>query len=219
MKNEIDLLINYPKSKRNLDERNNQKTESVRKVAREFGQEFFDGDRKFGYGGFIYHPRFWQPVIPTFRDYFKLNQNHSILDVGSGKGFMIYDFKQLIPGINVHGIDISKYAVDNTIEDMKPYVQVSDAKNLPFKDNSFDYVFSINTIHNLDKNECAIALKEIERVSRSGSFITVDAYRNDIEKERMFAWNLTAKTILSVEGWKYFFNECGYTGDYFWFLP
>ena len=102
---------------------------------------------------------------------------------------------------------------------MKLHLQVANATQLPFPDKSFDVVISINTVHNLDRNDCAKALQEIERVSRCHSFITVDAYRNDDEKERMNAWNLTAKTIMSVEEWITFFKDIGYTGDYFWFIP
>ncbi|PKL35237.1 MAG: methyltransferase type 11 [Spirochaetae bacterium HGW-Spirochaetae-1] len=219
MGKEVDLLVNYPKTKRNLDERVEEKTEEVRAVARKFGKEFFDGDRKYGYGGFNYFSRFWQPVIPTFEAHFNLTSASSVLDVGCGKGFMLHDLAQLIPGITVKGIDISEYAIENTIEDMKPYVQVADAKKLPFPDKSFDVVISINTVHNLERDECGKALQEIERVSRGKSFITVDAYRTDEEKKRMYAWNLTAKTIMSVDEWISFFGEIGYTGDYFWFIP
>lgn len=219
MGKEIDLLVNYPKAKRNVTERGQEKTEADRNIARNFGKEFFDGDRRHGYGGFNYLPRFWQPVIPTFRDYWQLSSNNSVLDVGCAKGFMIHDLVQLIPGISVQGVDVSDYAIANAIDDMKPHVQVANATHLPFPDNSFDVVISINTIHNLDRAECAQALREIERVSRGKSFVTVDAYRNSEEMERMYAWNLTAKTIMSVDDWVRFFAETGYSGDYFWFIP
>ena len=219
MGKEIDLLVNYPKTKRNLEERVASKTEADRSIARQFGRDFFDGDRNHGYGGFNYFPRFWQPVIPTFQEYWGLNKNSSILDVGCAKGFMMHDLAWLIPGITVKGIDISEYAIENTIEDMKPHVQVANATKLPFEDQSFDVVISINSIHNLERDECGKALQEMERVSRRGSFITVDAYRNEEEKKRMYAWNLTAKTIMSVDEWVQFFEEVGYTGDYFWFIP
>jgi len=219
MGREIDLLVNYPKSKRNVKVRGAAKTEEDRNVARKFGKEFFDGDRRHGYGGFSYNSRFWQPVIPTFQKHFGLISSSSILDVGCGKGFMLHDMAERIPGITVKGVDISQYAVENTIEDMKPHVQTANAKNLPFKDNSFDVVISVNTVHNLDKEECARALQEIERISRGKSFVTVDAFRNNEEKELMYAWNLTAKTVMHVEEWKAFFEESGYTGDYYWFIP
>ena len=216
---EIDLLVNYPKAKRNLDERAASKTEADRAIARQFGKDFFDGDRRHGYGGFNYLPRFWQPVIPTFQSHFRLDSNSSLLDVGCAKGFMMHDLAALIPGITVKGIDISQYAIDNAIEDMKPHVQVANAINLPFPDKSFDIVISINTIHNLERHELATALREIQRVAIRGAFITVDAYRDDAERERMMAWNLTAKTIMHVEEWVEFFEEVGYTGDYYWFIP
>lgn len=219
MGREVDLLVNYPKTKRNLDERQASKTEEDRAVARQFGKDFFDGDRRHGYGGFGYMSRFWQPVIPTFREHWGLDASSSVLDVGCAKGFMLHDMAELIPGITVRGVDVSEYAIENAIEDMRPFVQVANAIELPFPDKSFDVVISINTIHNLERAECARALREIERVSRGKSFVTVDAYRNEDEKTRMYAWNLTAKTIMSVDEWIDFFADAGYSGDYFWFIP
>lgn len=219
MGRKIDLLANYPKTKRNVKERGETKTEEDRAIARKFGKDFFDGDRKHGYGGFSYFPRFWQPVIPTFQKYFGLTSKSSVLDVGCAKGFMLHDMAELIPGITVKGVDISKYAIENVIEDMKHHVRVANAKDLPFEDNSFDVVISINTVHNLDRDECAVALSEIERVSREKSFVTVDAYRSEEEKELMYAWNLTAKTIMHEDEWAAFFEQVGYTGDYYWFIP
>ena len=219
MGQEIDLLVNYPKTKRKVEERGQEKTEADRAVARQFGKEFFDGDRRHGYGGFSYAPRFWQPVVPTFQTHFGLTGESSVLDVGCAKGFMLYDLSEMIPGIAVQGIDVSSYAIENALDEMRPCVAVGDARSLAFPDSSFDVVISINTIHNLEREDCGRALQEIERVARRGSFITVDAYRNDEERERMAAWNLTARTVMHVDEWKAFFDEVGYTGDYYWFIP
>ena len=216
---EIDLLANYPRSDRNVDTRGAEKTEADQAVARRFGKEFFDGDRRHGYGGFTYHPRFWQPVVPTFRDYYSLTGESAVLDVGCAKGFMVRDLKELIPGISVNGIDISDYAIGCAEEDISDDLKVADARELPFDDASFDLVVSINTIHNLDREGVVQALGEIERVSRSFSYVTVDAYRNEEERERMMKWNLTARTILSDSEWVGLFAEAGYKGDYYWFVP
>ena len=216
---EIDLLKNYPKTKRNLDERAAGKTEEDRAIGRQFGFDYFDGDRKHGYGGFSYQPRFWQPVIPDFQQHFGLTKDSSVLDVGCGKGFMLHDLKELIPGITVRGVDISEYAIEHAMDDVKDVVSVANATKLPFEDKSYDVVISINTIHNLPLEECKQALREIERVSRGKSFITVDAYHTEEEKERMDKWNLTALTYMSVPEWEALFKEVGYTGDYFWFIP
>ncbi len=219
MGKEIDLLANYPRSKRNVDARGQEKTAAHRNIARQFGKEFFDGDRDVGYGGFGYNARFWEPCAPTFKDHFDLKSGDSLLDVGCAKGFMMHDFARLIPGLAVKGLDVSEYAIEHIMEDMKPHAQVANAVSLPYEDKSFDVVVSITTIHNLERDECAKALQEVERVARRGSFVTLDAYRNDEEKERMEAWNLTAKTMMHVDEWKLFFDEIGYTGDYYWFIP
>lgn len=216
---EVDLLAAYPRTPRNVKERGATKTEEDRAVARQFGRDFFDGDRRHGYGGFAYHPRFWTPVVPAIASHFGLSARSSLLDVGCAKGFMLHDFARAMPGLTLRGVDVSEYAIANAIEDMRSCVQVADARHLPFADKSFDVVISINTIHNLDRDDCAVALNEIQRVARLGAFVTVDAYRDDEEREAMHAWNLTARTILHVDEWKRFFRDVGYTGDYYWFIP
>lgn len=216
---EIDLLRNYPRSPRNLDLREEEKTPEVRALARQFGREFFDGDRQTGYGGFYYDSRFWQPVIPDFIEHFKMTSTSSVLDVGCGKGFMLHDLAELLPGITVQGIDVSSYAIENSLDSVRPFLKVANAKNLPFGDDSFDFVFAINTVHNLEREDCGQALREIQRVARLGAFVTLDAYRNEDEMRRMHQWNLTGMTIMSVEEWKQFFQDVGYFGDYYWFIP
>ena len=216
---EIDILANYPKAKRDLSARLESKSEESRKIGRKFGFDYFDGDRNHGYGGFSYNPKFWQPVIPTIVENYKIGNSSKVLDIGCAKGFFLYDLKLAFPRINVTGVDISEYAIANSVPEIKPYLQVSNATKLPFENNYFDFVISINTIHNLNREDCAVALQEIERVTKGNSFITVDAYRNDEEKARIEAWNLTALTMMSVDEWKQFFLEVGYTGDYYWFIP
>ncbi len=216
---EINLLKNYPQSKRNLDERAALKTEDDRKIARKFGKEFFDGDRSHGYGGFYYNPRFWTRVVQDIQDYYGLMEGSAVLDVGCAKGFLLHDFKNLVPGIKLKGIDISEYAIQSAQTSVSDVVSVANAKELPFEDNSFDLVISINTIHNLEIDECKQALREVQRVSRRDAFITVDAFRTEDEKIRMDQWNLTAKSYFHVDEWIGIFKEVGYTGDYYWFIP
>ena len=132
---------------------------------------------------------------------------------------MVYDFKKTNPKFKVEGIDISEYAIKNAKLEVKDYLKIGDAKKLDYEDNSFDLVISITTIHNLDLLECKESLKEIERVSKKNKFITVDAFSNEKEKELMYSWNLTAKTILHTDEWKKLFSEVNYTGDFYWFKP
>lgn len=215
---EINLLDRYPKSNRPLDERASLITEAHRAEARGFGESFFDGDRLTGYGGYQYHPKFWTDTVRRFRDHYQLPENASVLDVGCAKGFMMHDFKKLMPAMTIAGIDISSYAAANAIDDMRPYIKTGSAKDLPYPDNSFDLVISINTVHNLPLEDCKTALQEIQRVSRKYAFVTMDAWRNEEEKRRMLEWNLTAQTYMHVDEWKVLFQEVGYTGDFWWFI-
>ena len=215
---EINLLNTYPNINRDVEGRFKLVTEEHHKIARQFGKEFFDGDRLVGYGGYVYDGR-WVSVVERFRDYYDLTPESSVLDVGCAKGFMLHDFMQVIPGIKVAGIDISQYAIDSAMESVKPFVRAANAKKLDFPDKSFDLVISINTVHNLPLEECKQAIREVQRVAKKHAFITVDAYRNAEEQRRMEMWNLTALTFMSVDNWKRLFAECGYTGDYYWFIP
>lgn len=219
MGKEINLMVNYPKTKRDTSSRLENKTEEDKQIAKQYGIDFFDGDRKYGYGGFSYNAKYWENVIQTFKQHYNLTKNSKILDIGCAKGFMLYDFQRLIPGIDVQGIDISSYAIENSKVEVKPFLRVGDAIKLPYEDNSFDLVISITTLHNLNKKDMILALKEIDRVSKKDSFITLDAYRNEDEKKAMEAWNLTALTMMHTKEWKSFFEEIGYKGDYYWFVP
>jgi len=219
MGTEIDLLSKYPKVERDLSARLEAKSEDARAIGRRFDFDYFDGDRNHGYGGFTYQARFWKPVVPDIVSHFGLTKESKVLDVGCAKGFFLHDLQEAIPGIEIHGIDVSAYAIENAIGTVRERVRVGDARNLDFADDSLDFVMSINTVHNLDRDDCAKALQEIQRVSGGKSFITVDAYRNADEKERMEAWNLTALTMMSVDEWKAFFADIGYFGDYYWFIP
>ncbi|MBU4116897.1 MAG: class I SAM-dependent methyltransferase [Nanoarchaeota archaeon] len=216
---EINLMSQYPQTKRNLDERVKQKSLKDKIIAKQFGQEFFDGDRRYGYGGFSYHPRFWTGVVKEMINYYWLTRESKILDVGCAKGFMLYDFKKAIPEITIRGIDVSEYAIKHSIEIIKPFLSVGDARDLSaFKDKEYDLVTSITTLHNLHIEECKKALQEVQRVGKN-AFITLDAWKNDEQKERMNNWNLTAETYMHINDWKNLFKEVGYKGDYFWFIP
>ena len=208
---EIDLL-QFPKITRLR-----KSTEEAREIARRFDKEFFDGDRANGYGGYVYDGR-WKAVAQRLAMIYLLRKGATVLDVGCGKGFLVKDFRDI--GVHAWGIDISEYAIENVMPEVKDYCGVGNAKSLfPHHARQFDLVLSINTIHNLPREECAKALREIERVAHKRSYIVVDAYRNDEEKRAMEDWNLTAKTMMHVDEWREFFKENGFTGDYMFFNP
>lgn len=214
---EINLLDSYPKTARDYDKRAREKTQEIIKLAKQFSRDFFDGDRRCGYGGYKYDGR-WRTVVKLIKNFYHLPDNAAILDIGCAKGFMLHDFKELMPQATVAGIDVSEYAIENAMASVKPFLKIASAEKLPYPDKSFDLVISINSIHNLSLERLKISLREIQRVCRGNSYITIDAWRNEQERVNLFKWVLTAETMMHVDEWKKLFAEVGYSGDYWWFI-
>lgn len=182
-------------------------------LAKEFGYDYWDGDRKVGYGGYRYDGR-WRPVAEKIVEYYNIKPGDSILDVGCGKGFLLYDLQQIVPDVIVAGIDISKYAIENAKEEVKSFLKVGHANSLPFTDNSFDHIISITTLHNLYCYDLELALKEIERVGKKNKYICVESYRNENEKTNLLYWQLTCESFNTPAEWDWWFKKTGYTGDH-----
>ena len=207
----FNLLSSFPKSKRNLRERNINKKNI--QLALKYSKEYFDGNRSQGYGGYYYDGR-WVAVARKVIKKFNLNINSRFLDVGCAKGFLMHDLKIILPALKVYGIDISQYAKDNSILNIKKNIEIMNCKKLRYKSNFFDGLVAINVVHNLEIEQCKEAIKEIQRVSKGKAFIQVDAYRDEIELKVLKKWILTAKTYLKPKEWIKLFKECGYTGYY-----
>ena len=204
----------HNKTKRDYFERviKDNKAECAQ-VAKRLDKDYWDGDRKYGYGGYRYDGR-WKPVVKDMVEHYGLKAGHRVLDVGCGKGFLLYDIKLLIPDIEIKGIDISKYALDYSKEEVKSFLDLGSACNLPYSDNCFDLVISLNTLHYLYIYELEQALKEIERVSKGNSYIVVESYRNESEKANLLHWQLTCECIFTPQEWEWLFKKFGYRGDY-----
>lgn len=215
---EVNLLDRLPQTKRDPKARAQSKTAEDRALAKQFGRDFFDGERRHGYGGYRYDGR-WLPVARRIAEYYQLPSDARILDVGAAKGFLLHDFLQVLPGATVRGLDVSSYARDHAHGETGPLIDLGSAEKLPYPDKSFDLVISINSIHNLPLSPCKQALAEMERVSRAHKFVTIDAWRTEEEHQRLLDWILTAETYMSVADWVKLFAEVGYTGDYGWFIP
>ena len=188
------------------------KAEAAKK-AKLWDYDYWDGDRRIGYGGYHYDGR-WAKVANAMIEHYGLKPGDRILDVGCGKAFMLYDFTQALPGLEVSGVDVSSYAIKNAREEVKDKLIVSSATELPFEDNSFDLVYSINTLHNLPCYDLDKALKEMERVGKKNKYICVESYRNEEEKVNLLYWQLTCEMFCSPDEWVWWFDHSGYSGDY-----
>jgi ubiquinone/menaquinone biosynthesis C-methylase UbiE len=192
-------------------------TETDKAVAAEdaikFDREYWDGTRLQGYGGYKYDGR-WRKVADAMVQAYGIKPGMRILDVGSGKGFLLHDFTESVPGVEVAGIDISAYGIEHTMESVKPFIKQGSAAKLPWPDGHFDLVVSINTLHNLYNYDLRAALKEMQRVGKGGKFLCVEAYRNEREKVNLMYWQLTCRIFHTPKEWEYEFSETGYTGDH-----
>lgn len=183
-------------------------------LAKKFDFDYWDGDRRINYGGYRYMPGRWAPVGQAMIDHYGIKPGDKILDIGCGKGFQLYELTQLMPGVEVYGIDISAYAIENAKEEVKDRLQVGNANCLPFPDKHFDLVFSINTLHNLHNYDLDKALREMERVGKKHKYLCVESYRNETEKANLLYWQVTCEAFCTPEEWDWWFKQTGYTGDH-----
>ncbi len=211
----IDFLANYQSAtKRDYVARvvEHDKAECAT-VAKRWGEEYWDGPRQYGYGGYRYDGR-WLPIARDIAKRYDLQPGDKVLDVGCGKAFLLYEFTRAVPGIEIAGLDISAYGIANAKEEARPFLREGTCTKLPYPDQSFDFVYSINTFHNLKVDELKASIQEVERVGRQNKWICVESYRNEREKANLLYWQLTCMSFYTPEEWIWLYREWGYTGDY-----
>lgn len=183
-------------------------------LAKKWDFDYWDGDRRINYGGYRYMEGRWEKVAKAMADHYGLKAGDRVLDVGCGKGFLMFDFTKVVPGIEIYGIDVSEYAVSNAKPEIKDKIQVANANSLPFDDNYFDYVYSLNTLHNLHCYDLDLAIREIQRVGKKNRYICVESYRNEVEKANLLYWQVTCEAFNTPEEWDWWYKHCGYNGDH-----
>ena len=201
-------------SKRNyLKRMNNQKVKGMQ-IASKYGYDYWDGNRRYGYGGYKYIPGRWTSVAKKLIKNYSLNNNSHIFDVGCGKAYLLYEIKLLLPKIKIYGFDISSYAIKKSKNIVRKNLFVHNAKNkFPYKDKKFDLAISLATLHNLSINELFSCIKEIERVAKK-KYIMVESYNNFQELFNLQCWALTCKSFYSINDWNWIFKTNKYKGDF-----
>lgn len=184
----------------------------VAELAIKWDYNYWDGSRQTGYGGYRYDGR-WRKVADAMVAAYRLKPGMRVLDVGCGKGFLLHDLTEACPGIEVAGIDISRYAIEHAMESVKPFLKHGTAAKLPYADKSFDLIISITTFHNLYIYDLWSALQELERVSRGYKYLCVEGYRNEREKVNLMYWQLTCRAFHTPTEWEWIFEKAGYKGD------
>ncbi len=182
--------------------------------AKEYEADYWDGDRRYGYGGYKYMPGRWKPVAEELIKNYNLTNNSSVLDVGCGKGFLLYELKMLLPGLAVAGFDISSHGIGDARPEVRESLFIHRAQDeYPFADGAFDLVISLGCLHNLRLPELESAIPEIQRVGRDG-YIMLESYRSNTELFNLQCWALTAQSFLDVDEWRWLYQQLAYSGDY-----
>lgn len=212
---EVDFLAQYQKStQRDYIARvvSADKAECAA-IAKQWSFDYWDGDRKYGFGGMRYDGR-WRPIAEDMARHYGLRAGDRVLDVGCGKGFLLYELTQVVPGLIVAGLDISEYGIAHAKEEIRPFLTLGNCVELPWPDRHFDFVYSITTFHNLGIADVKRAVTEVERVGKHRKWICVESYRNEREKANLLYWQLTCESFHRPEAWAWLYREWGYTGDY-----
>ena len=204
----------HQKTKRNYLARMNDDKISCMKITKKYGSEYWDGNRRFGYGGYKYIPGRSEKVAKKIINNYKLNEKSTILDIGCGKGYLLYEIKKILPNIKIIGYDKSHYAIKNSKPEIKKFLKIKKAeKKIFFPDKHFDLVLSLGCLHNLKLFELERAINEINRISKK-SYIMVESFRTNAELFNLQCWALTCETFLSPKDWKWLFKKMQYKGDY-----
>lgn len=182
--------------------------------AKEYEYDYWDGDRRYGYGGYKYIDDRWKRVAQPLIDLYNLKPNAKILDVGCGKAYLLHEFKKLLPDAEIVGFDISKHGLADAKEEVRNYLFNYKAQDrYPYGDNHFDLVISLGCLHNLRIFELQTALAEIQRVGKHG-YIMLESYRNELEQFNLQCWALTCESFFDTAEWIWLYKHFGYTGDY-----
>jgi len=183
-------------------------------LAKQFDFDYWDGDRRICYGGYRYLEGRWEKVARAMAEHYELPAKPKILDIGCGKGFLLYDFLKVIPDAEIYGIDSSSYALANSKEEIRDRLQLGNATALPWPDDYFDLVISINTLHCLHAQELDPALREMERVGKKNKYLCVESYRNEQEKANLLYWQVTCEAFNTPKAWQWWFEHTGFSGDH-----
>jgi len=182
--------------------------------AKEYESDYWDGHRRYGYGGYKYMAGWWKPVAEALIEKYKLTNGSSVLDVGCGKAFLLYELKLLLPNLRIEGFDISQHGLASAKEEIRNSLFSHRAQDpYPYDDNTFDLVISLGCFHNLRIFELETALAEVQRVGKQG-YVMLESYRNELEQFNLQCWALTCESFFDTKEWCWIYEHFGYTGDY-----
>lgn len=177
-----------------------------------YGRHYWDDEQYgVGYGGYRYDGRY-AGCVDRMIAHYGLPIGSSVLEIGCAKGFILFEFFKR--GMKVAGIDLSAYAVENAVPEVKPFIVNGSCERLPWPADSFDFVYSKETLPHLSEAQLVPAVAEAKRVCKNDNIFFEVQVGNDEEAQQLFkAWDETHQTAKSADWWRRFFSEQEFRGQ------
>jgi ubiquinone/menaquinone biosynthesis C-methylase UbiE len=174
-------------------------------------KEFYDGSRENGYGGFKDDGR-WGAVADQLIKVYGLTEDSLVLQINCHKGFLLDEL--LKRGVNVRGTEVSRYAIECASYRVQEFITQADFTYQPFPDKEFDLVLAVSPVYAGSLGQAIKVLKEIERVGKGRSFVSLGTYEKEEDYWLLKKWYTLGTLVLRKDEWIEVLNHCGYRGDY-----
>ena len=176
-----------------------------------FGYDYFDNPKSGrGYRGYVYTGRYYETAKKII-DHYKLKPNSKILEIGCAKGYLLYEFFKL--KMDVVGYDISRYAVDNCIEELKEMIFLGRVNDINENDNIYDLAIAKEVLSHMAIDDILFTINKLQNISKN-IYLVLQTVSEKKKANDMQSWDCTYKTMMIKKDWEKVLSSCGFHGDY-----